>query len=638
MEEEFDPFEVELIDESQAMLSEDQIDMLIEVGRERLDTGDEATGGLWLVDDDPEMERRKLEGVQAFQRRLRSERIKRQDRFVNLLAGGYTIDECCWHINITKSTYHRWRSEDHDYRDETTRAQREGQILLQGLSPENAHTTPFHILRKRCFGRDTFGYQQKIIDIIENAPIGEMTMILLPPGVGKTMTIEDWLTLELAKDQTIRCMYISESGDLGERTMAVIKERFENTSGEYDNLAALFGPLYDEDSKKPWRATAIRMPGSEVGLRDYSLRTRGMRSQITSIRADIIIMDDIQTRNTLGRTETFLRDIRGTILTRREGAIQGKVIFIGTRLELGDLAERLIVEGVVLEDNLYVMPLINTDGKSNFEEIIPNKSLPILVRQMGDQFQALYQQNPAGGRSNTFGDAITSALDRNYTVNSFRTAHEQTGEEQELLGRIVSIDPALTGGNATIAMGWSMTDLWIYDLDIKFDTHKMSYAENMIEWFILTYEADVLVVEDKAYQKALLTSERIEQICSTYGVKIVKHTTGAEKHDKVFGVAKMETPMAFGRIHIPWGDEYSMSRMRPLRDQLRVWRDDLPTKAITQDAIMALWFGHTYVFQQRAIAASRLRAEETIERSRRIHGPSRRGLPYGKTTAFRRHH
>jgi len=634
----FDPFLPDVDNPLHEGLTEREIDHLQKAGRERLDS-DDVTSSLWAIRDDPAFEKARLEGLQRYQLDLRAKRIKRQERLLDLLEGGYSTDEACWQVNVTKATFYKWCSVDKDFDRDAKNAKRAGQVLVSGVHRDNARALPFHILRKRCFGRETFGYQQKIIDIIEDAPMGEVTMILLPPGVGKTMTLEDWLTLELAKDQSLRCMYISETGDLGERTMEVIKSRFENEDGDFNTLTDLFGTLYDEDNGKKWAAREIRMPMADIGNRDYSLRSRGMNSQIYSIRGDIIVLDDIQTMKTIKLTEKYLRDLRRTILTRREGAIEGKVIYIGTRLEIGDLPSVMIEEGVVLPENLFVMPLVNSEGTSNFEDVIATSSLPILIRQMGSEFQGVYQQNPAGGKQNTFKDAVRRVTNRRYTIGTWNEAHLTGSEPQEILGRIISIDPALVGGNAILALGYSMTDIWMYDLDFKFDVGKMSYSEDKIEDFVLGYQATDLIIEDKAYQKALFTSERIEQICGTYGVKLHPHTTGSEKHDPVFGVAKMEGPMAFGRIHMPWGDAYSKQTFGPMRDQLQAWRADLPTKSVVQDCVMALWFPFVHIYRQRALLTSMRRAEEMKQDSMRRHGVGNRprGLPGGKTRYARRH-
>lgn len=607
-----DPFRVEHSDTRAQGLTEEEREVLRTEGLKRLDTGSEATGG-WTVDRfDPEFERKRLEGLDRFQKKQQKEREARQQKVIDLVKLGWTIRASLDMTEVPQKTYERWRKYYPEFKAKMEAAQKEGSVIANGLKSVPPGELPFAVVRKTCFGRETFPYQQVIVDIIENAPEGEMSMILLPPGVGKTMTLEDWLTIELAKNQTLRCIYISESDDLGERTMEVIKQRFENQDGTFDKLAELYGKLYDPDTKRAWRQKEIRMPGADFGLRDYNLRTRGMRSQIYSMRADIIILDDIQTRNSLGLTSKFLADIRGTILTRREGAVNGKVIYIGTRLQLGDLAGELIDQGVVLPENLYVMPLINTEGLSNFEEVIKTSSLPTLVRQMGSEFQAVYQQNPAAVTGKTFGEVVEKVKDSTYTIREWNHAHPP---EDEILGRVVSIDPALTGGNAVIAFGYTATDLYVYDLDIAYETGRMSYAENIIEEFVLAYMADTVIVEDKAYQKALLTSERMETMAAQYGFKLEAHTTGSDKFDPVFGVAKMETPMMFGRIHVPWGDEYSRARMKPLVDQLRTWRPDVPTKTLVQDAVMALWFGHVYVLRKRRTKASQQKAREMARMS-----------------------
>jgi hypothetical protein len=569
-----------------------------------------------------ELDRRKLDSLEKHQRRLLRERKKRQARVLDLLSAGWTREEACWDVNVTVNTLLKWQRDDPSFREAVVRHTREGTALLDGVDRTNAYTMPFHILRKMCLGRDTYGYQQIMVDIIENAPEGEVTMILLPPGVGKTMTIEDWLTLELAKDQTKRVMYISESDDLGERTLEVIKQRFENESGEFDKLQELFGKAYDPDQKRAWRQKEIRLLGADIGLRDFNMRTRGMGSQIYSIRADIILLDDIQTRKTLSRTSKYLKDLRGTILTRREGAIEGKVIYIGTRLEEGDLAGEMIERNLVLPENLFILPLINEDGLSNFEETIKTSSLPTLIRQMGEEFQAVYQQNPDGGGGKTFGDVVNNICDRSYTIDTWHKAHG----EDEILGRVVTIDPALTGGNAIVAMGYSLTDIYIYDIDIAFETNKISYSVDKIEEFVLAYQADTVIIEDKAYQKGLFTLEAMEDLAATYGFKLEKHTTGSEKKDPVWGVASMERPMASGRIHIPWGDEYSRKKFKEVWRQFNHWRADLPTKAVVQDAVMAIWFGYVWILKKRRSVMQRRNNEKRMKQSQQMH--RRRGIRF----------
>lgn len=578
--------------------------------------------------EDPEFEAKRLEGLQRHQRTLVAERKKRQARLLQLLSSGYTRKEAVWdpQVNVTENTIYRWMGEDPRFKAAVKRAEREGRALTEGVNASNARTLPFHILRKMCFGRDTFPFQQVIIDIIENAPEGEITMILLPPGTGKTMTIEDWLTIQLAINPAFRVMYISETKDLGERTLSVIKSRFENEDGDFDKLRDLFGERYREDSDQVWRSHEIRLLGADHELRDFNMRARGMNTNIYSIRSDITILDDIQSDRTLSQTMAYLSKLQGTIFTRREGGVRGKIVYIGTHLGPGDLPSELHKQKIVLPEHTFILPLIGKNGKSNFEEIIHTEDLPQLIRQMGDRFQAVYQQNPSGGKGKIFTGIVDNMKDERYTVNTWYEAHEVAtpdGKPQEILSRVVSIDPALDGGNAITAAGFSATDLWIYDHDLRFETNRISYSVDKIEEFVLAYQADTVIIEDKAYQKGLLTLERMEAMAQAYGFDLVPHTTSSEKFDPVWGVAKMEVPISFGRIHVPWGDEYSQERCCHIPDQLEVWDPNIPTRALVQDSVMSLWFIQVRAMRERRRLAAMRRAQENAQRATRTHERTR---------------
>jgi hypothetical protein len=43
-------------------------------------------------------------------------------------------------------------------------------------------------------------------------------------------------------------------------------------------------------------------------------------------------------------------------------------------------------------------------------------------------------------------------------------------------------------------------------------------------------------------------------------------------------------------VAIPDGNDHSRAQFAPLVSQLRAWRATIPTKLLTQDAVMALWF------------------------------------------------
>lgn len=630
----FDPFalaydmdEELLTHDPHRLLTEQQVELLVDAGQKRLESAKEATGGLWSTPGDPEARRQLIKGMTPTARRRAEEKRERKLKIIDFIGRGLKLEEVMAKVGIAMPTYYNYRSQDTEFAklvDRAKAAARETRAVTRHLNP---HQLPFYAFRHKYLGRETYPYQQIIIDIIEQAPEGEITMILLPPGVGKTMTMEDYLTYVLAQNQSNRIIYVSETDRLGETVMDVIKERFTNDV-EFEELIEDFGPFFDPEApmqhRKTWRRTAIRLEGANIGARDYNLQTRGWNSQIYSLRPDIIVLDDIQTDNTLNQTEAMLAKLRKTVLTRREGGYKGKIIYVGTRLGIQDLPGEMIRQDMVLPENVYVLPLLNSDGYSNFEETIPTSAIPLIIRQQKDQFQTVYQQNPLAQGGETFGDVLDKIKDYSRTIRGWWDQIPQ----KEVLGRIVAVDPALDGGNAVVALAWSMNHIWVLDLDVQFKLNKMSRIEDIMLEMILTYQADTVIVEDKAFQKALFTSERLNSWKQQYGFSIHAHTTGSEKHDPIFGVAKMEATMN-GGLTIPYGDEYSQERMNPLLQQLSMWRPDVPTKSLIQDAVMALWFPWVYIIHARRRKALQQDQSRSILASQMRY---QTGLPFPKTT------
>lgn len=75
------------------------------------------------------------------------------------------------------------------------------------------------------------------------------------------------------------------------------------------------------------------------------------------------------------------------------------------------------------------------------------------------------------------------------------------------------------------------------------------------------------------------------------GFRIIPHTTSRNKSDPVMGVASMAGSFIRGEVSIPNGNAYVQDRFQPLQHQLRSWRPNVSGKMLTQDTVMALWFG-----------------------------------------------
>lgn len=173
-----------------------------------------------------------------------------------------------------------------------------------------------------------------------------------------------------------------------------------------------------------------------------------------------------------------------------------------------------------------------------------------------------------------------------------------------MLQTVLGVDPALGGGNAIVAASASTEKFWILDCEERFGFNRTEQQLEMIEQFATKYRPSVVIIEFDAQQKGLGNDDRMRDMAQRLGFIVQPHITRMEKQDPIFGVASMNQSFIRKEISIPWGDEPTQARMRPLVEQLRAWRP--PTKNAhggrskdpRQDLVMALWFGWRWWYKQ----------------------------------------
>lgn len=194
---------------------------------------------------------------------------------------------------------------------------------------------------------------------------------------------------------------------------------------------------------------------------------------------------------------------------------------------------------------------------------------------------------------------------------------------------ILGVDPALGGGNAIVAASASTEKLLLLDCEERFGFNRTEQQLEMIEQFVVKYRPSVVIIEFDAQQKGLGNDDRMREMAGKYGFVVQPHITRMEKQDPIFGVASMNQSFIRKEISIPWGDQASQDRMRPLVEQLRSWRP--PSKTATgarakdprQDLVMALWFSWRWWFKQveswrNPVAAVSQRRPSWIGKDRRV--------------------
>lgn len=534
-------------------------------------------------------------GTLAYARKKKSQ--ERRTAFIEAFIQNWpemTIEQICEMIGVTRRAYEVWRKKHPDFTIEIDRLKAE---IREGspVGEEPAWTSTFADFRLRYFGFESYVYHRKIAEVLDNAPEGSISLILLPPGAGKTTCLEDWMCQKLALDPDHRILFLSESQNEATKRLRTVQQRMSDPALAREFIAR-FGPFYTEgqDKKgKPWTANHFTVSKRASGERDYSLAALGMSSQIYGIRADTIIMDDVQTLKSLNQTDSYLLKFRQEILSRRPaGGARGRVVIIATRIATGDFYERLIEEELIDEGQLVVLPctIRNEDGEEvpYCPEMFPPEQVARIKKQAGDSWWTAYQQTPHLSHNATFTDEmLADAKDPLRKVGEVRP-----GEHV-----VVGVDPALQGATGIVTLAYTSNSIAVVDVLQMEQPRSQEVIIDAIRDTVARYRPLDVVVETMAYQQALYNDDRFKALATQYGFRPRSHKTYGNKADAAFGVSGIVRSFQMRELHIPDADEASKARVEPLVSELRVWRPDVKTKFLQQDTVMALWFAWKHIVE-----------------------------------------
>ena len=515
-----------------------------------------------------------------------------QERVLLLLAEGLSPEKAMNAIGQTKQSYYMWCQRYPDF------ARRANDVLQQHRLDREAGKSDddirFEAFRLKYFHMVSMWHMVEMIRAIENSPGGSFILILLPPEWGKTTLIEDYICYRLAQDPNQRFVHISQSQGHARKVVGRIQRRMLDTSTSY---VQKFGPFKADEriETKPWNAGFFTVARSGHDERDYSLEAKGAGSQIQGARAEIIFLDDIQSRNTLNLTPKLLDYIRQEIITRPGKT--GKIVMVGTRVEFADIYEAVLNEDIV--DVLVQIPALNEKGKSNFPPAFDLQGKAILDerghqlgwseadldRRMGkvgpQLWDRTYMQKPESRMGPPFPEEILQrALDHNRII----------GEAYVTPGKLAGLDPALGGIAAFTVCGYDARTLWLLDIEAWPGLGRVEQIFDILERLTERHHPDSWIIETESLQKGYINDDRLLALAARQGFVPIPHLTHGKKFDAIIGVASMAGAFSRGEIRFPYGDEYSRRQSDALLAELRAWRPDIPPKLLKQDRIMSLWF------------------------------------------------
>lgn len=512
---------------------------------------------------------------------------RRREEYLKLRNEGVAHKVALERIGVTHHAYRYWRQH---YKDFAAMAD----AIISPGQPVSSNTkwdAGFAAFRKAFFGMDSTWFHLLIVNALEEAKPGEVTLITIPPEHGKTTLIEDYCSYKLALDPLFRIIVGSEKQAHSKKVLGRIKNRMEE-DGPYRPYVHRFGPFRAptatrRKSNQPWAADHFDVfKKGNYDERDFSMAAAGMGSAIAGSRTDLLIADDPQSQKSLNQTDALFETFRQDWLSRPGS--KGRTVVLMTRQGEGDFAEKLMESEIL--DHHIVIPAWSEEHGWLWPERYSEDEYAIMRRNAGeDAWERNYMQVARPKHTIIF-DKPTIAKGR----DPQRSILNMQSTVPKPWPVIIGLDPGFNVAGVTAAIdgpkfeiiearkprGLSGTEEIIGELeDLVARVHLPGVAK----------VTDV-VIESKAFQRGLLTDERMQAMVRQYGFRIIPHETSDNKYDPDFGVPQMVHSLLREEIVWPWGDEISRRQLSELEADMFRWRPSRSGAKLEQDSLMATWF------------------------------------------------
>jgi len=492
----------------------------------------------------------------------------RKSLFLEYMEKDPTIYRACESVGVVYETYRRWKAEDTDFALKVEQ-------LKKGGRHEGGYDGSFVGFRREYLNMETYWHQYEIVKAIQSAESNRITQVLVPPEHGKTTLLTDYINYKLAIEPNTRITYVHEAQPFARKVVGQVQRRML----ENEKYLLRFGPFYDES--KPWRADYMTVANSTHDERDYSLEGRGITSSVQGVRTDLLLVDDVQSLRTLNLSESRVNSLRQDFFSRP--GVHGKIVMVGTRVGPADVWETMWKD-----DDLYSLidlvqlPAMDQEGNPLCPELWPKHALESKKKIVGEEaWWRNYQQQPLSSGMQTFTPEMIDSCKR----DDYRIQQPIKGATT-----VLGVDPALGGGNSILAASLTDSHLLVVDNQIDYNLAREEDIFTRVGQFAARYRPSHVVIERDAMQKGMARSSTLKELSKRYKFQIVEHTTSQTKTDPILGVSSMASAFIHESIIFPWGDKQSEHRLKELIAQLLAWRPDIPTKLLTQDAVMSLWF------------------------------------------------
>jgi hypothetical protein len=422
---------------------------------------------------------------------------------------------------------------------------------------------------------------------------GFVLLLLWPPEHGKTAFWEDFDTYALCRWPWFRITVGSEKARHGEKVLEFVRSRLEPDAPGLGRMRARFGPFAPPPGRsgQAWNRTffdVAKKPKGLGGNRDYSMAALGMGGSVIGTRADLLQVDDPQSRKSLNRTAELV-DVFTQDWLSRPGPT-GFTVVLMNRVGPDDFPQALMDRGIV--DKVITVPVWDPDKGWAWPERYTHQHYMKMRRNVGEEaWERNYMQRGLTARTMTFRpDQLEPCKN---PLRSVVEAPQREGGGEVSIG--IGIDP----GYGTTAMAVAQHDPTKYRMLGIHSRRELTRTEQMfamLEDLLVTYCVEgrcwvrTVTVETKAFQRGFVTDDRFLELVRRFGFEVIPHMTGAEKTDEDIGVPQMATSMLRQEFDFPDGDEVSRTMFGPLYEEFFKWRPGISGAKLRQDLVMAVWF------------------------------------------------
>lgn len=330
-------------------------------------------------------------------------------------------------------------------------------------------------------------------------------LILMPRGhLKSTLITIGYTTQRIVENPNVRVLLLNATWQMSVDFLSEVKRHL--TQNEY--LQELYGSVADNPTE--WSADRITLQRTDMNIKGPTVWATGIESNLVGSHPDLIIMDDVVTRENTGNREQMEK-----VILRYKDALDllepgGQLIIIGTRWAPGDLYEWLMDKDGgarksfdILIERAYTGDLITgEDFQALWPEKFDMKELQTRQREKGwYEFSSQYLNNPIPQEDADF----KKAWFQYYDYQEMRAATVKT---------VMSIDPAISlekDADYTAITVWAIDQFGnIFNRDIA----RGHWKPNQIIWKIFEmyeqWHPETVLLETIAYQKALAYSLREE--------------------------------------------------------------------------------------------------------------------------------